>query len=236
VRVRVDRFSPLFMTPQALGLSRVMPNPSYQHVYPFDESTLRGLAYHFEGEYANRDAALNDRILNTIAGPIAEWNERFFRGGATLDYVAGGERLVVRDTRASMPGRYLVVSGLPRRILDACDSHTSRQQIETIGALASGAEAGALRPFEDFVIDAALEQASRLEIPIVRSDALRAVTVAESIDWLLAHGLLVREGERYLGLACQLTAPERLLDVDRVDSAELRNVAATRGVVLEGVA
>ncbi len=232
VRVRVDRFSPLFMTPQVLGLSSVSPARAYRHIYPFDEPVLRRLAYHFEGEYASRDPSLNDQIRGTIVDAIAEWNQRFFRHGAVLDYIAGSARVLVRDTRGSMPGCYLIVDGLPARILMACDAHTSRQQLERVAA----AEISMGSPNSDAVIETALQQAERMRIPILRPDPASVSTVDAAIAWLMEHDLMVTEGERYLSLACSVSTPARWLDRGRADANEIRDIAATRKVVLEGVA
>jgi ribosomal peptide maturation radical SAM protein 1 len=232
VRVRIDRFSPLFTTPQALGLSTVFPARSYRHVYPFDEPALRGLAYHFEGEYARRPPDLNNRIYNAIAGPIAEWNERFFRNGASLDYVSGSRHLIVRDTRASSTGRYLVLDTFTARILDACDSATTSRHLESVTPDVKNPIECA---FEDMVIDMALQQAEQVGIPVVQSPPTVA-SAADAVAWLLEQALLVQDGDKYLGLPSAISPPERLLDLRPTDPEALRNMAATRKVVLEGVA
>jgi ribosomal peptide maturation radical SAM protein 1 len=241
VRVRVDRFSPLFMTPQALGLASVSPARTYRHVYPFDEPVLRRLAYHFEGEYAARDPSLNDRIREAIVEPIAEWNERYFRHGAVLDYIVGRRRVLVRDTRGSMPGLYIVLDGLPARILMACDAHTSRQHLERVAAQDPSLDKltenlSQASASDDAMLDGALQQAERMRIPIVRPGADANATLDAAIAWLAEHALLIGEGERYLNLACSVSTPARWLDRGRADANELLNIAATRKVVLEGVA
>jgi ribosomal peptide maturation radical SAM protein 1 len=236
VRVRVDRFSPLFTMPEALGLSRVTPARSYRHIYPFEEPTLSRLAYHFEGEYADRDPSLTDRIRTAITDPIAQWNERFFRDGAALDQVIGRERVLVRDTRGGAE-RYILLDGLASRLVIACDSQTSRQHLETVVATRTDgpAETDASQPsVADQTIDSTLRQAGDMDVPVLRPP--EGLAVPDLLGWLVDHAVLIREGERYLNLACTIGDPERLMDRGSGDAANLRAMAATRKVVLEGVA
>jgi hypothetical protein len=149
-----------------------------------------------------------------------------------LDYIAGNARVLVRDTRGSMPGCYLIVDGLPARMLMGCDAHTSRQQLERVAA----AEVSMGSPHSDAVIETALQQAERMRIPILRPDPASVSTVDAAIAWLMEHDLMVTEGERYLSLACSVSTPARWLDRGRADADEIRDIAATRKVVLEGVA
>lgn len=49
--IRMDRFSPNFERHREHGFTRVEPMPSYRHVFPFPDETLRQLAYYFHFEH-----------------------------------------------------------------------------------------------------------------------------------------------------------------------------------------
>ena len=72
-QIRVDRFSPYFTAPEAVGLANVRAGIAYRHVYPFPPADLDRLAYYFDYDYADgRDpdvhagAAGRDRAVATV--------------------------------------------------------------------------------------------------------------------------------------------------------------------------
>lgn len=234
VRVRIDRFSPLFTTPSALGLSIVTPAAAYHHVYPFDDDVLGRLAYYFEGSDRKRDPDLTPYIESDVAARMREWNDRFFRGHATLVQLAGARRLLVYDTRTSE--RYLLVDGLVRAAIAACAAATGKSRLEQLVSTPEVLDAEALLGLteEDFVIDRALEEAGRAGVEIVRPPRRAQDSLDAALEWLLDERLMLVEGDRYLALPCQLTAADSG-EAGGAYEEGLRNLAATRSVVLEGI-
>lgn len=49
--VRLDRFSPYFLTPEQFGIHDLRPNAPYKYLYPFVGDTLRRIAYYFDYDY-----------------------------------------------------------------------------------------------------------------------------------------------------------------------------------------
>jgi ribosomal peptide maturation radical SAM protein 1 len=234
VRVRIDRFSPLFATPAALGLTNLRPTEAYHHIYPFQGETLARLAYHFEADYVDRDPGLNERISAALAGPIRTWNERYFRHGASLDVFATATRAVIHDTRNGGAPTWFVLHGAARDVYLACDSIAARADVAAaVEKAATPRQPQWHQAFtaDELLLDLLLDGAR------ARGDAVRHIggevrnDLDHLFDALIGHGLMVGENGRYLALACLVKSVDALLgsstrmDNDRVNIAALRNVA-----------
>jgi ribosomal peptide maturation radical SAM protein 1 len=241
VRVRVDRFSPLFFEPEHLGLSRIYPADAYRHVYPFDDEKLAGFAYHFQGDYADRDPHLNAQIEELVGDLVRDWNERFFVHGARLDAVEGTRRTLIRDTRGLGAPHHYVLEGLPRRIYAACDAG---RPLSRLGELAAEREAWDDPPgFEeviarlehDVAIEMALERAADEGWPVayIGGDD-EAPPLEDLLEALEALGLLTRDDDWWISLACRADDPLDLLGRVAEHGRELASMAATRGISLPG--
>ena len=119
-RIRLDRFSPLYMRAGELGLGNVRAMKAYSYVFPLPESALRELAYFFEFDY--RDG----RNPAEYARPLIERVEEWIRLGesipARLDAYGTGDLLVIEDTRPCATGRQHIFTGLAARVYRECDS------------------------------------------------------------------------------------------------------------------
>lgn len=120
VRVRMDRFGPLYSQAEEFGLENVRPMAAYSYVYPLPESALRNLAYFFEYDY--RDG----RLPGDYAGPVvqcaAEWAALSAAKPARLDAYEVGNMLVIADTRPCATRRRHVFTGLAARVYHECDT------------------------------------------------------------------------------------------------------------------
>ncbi len=116
IRVRMDRFSPLYNQAAEFGLDNVRAMEAYSYVYPLPESDLRNLAYFFEFEY--RDG----RRPVDYARPVVERIEEWVAKRARLDAYSAGEMLVIVDTRACATRRQHMFTGLAARVYLECDS------------------------------------------------------------------------------------------------------------------
>ena len=236
VRVRVDRFSPLFTMPEQLGLGRIVVSGGYRHVYPFPDDAVHRLGYQFEGEYIRRDPTLNERIEGLIGPLVAGWNQRFFQGSAALDMLASPTRLLVHDRRGPAPARYFLIEGLARDVYLACDAAASRAFIESATREGRGAPVDVLALLqispEDAAIDVVLRSASERGAPVER-----IAPVGDELDTILerflSERLVVSEGDRYLALAVPVHEIRSLLAVAKPASDGQRNMAATRKVSLD---
>jgi ribosomal peptide maturation radical SAM protein 1 len=239
VRVRVDRFSPLFFEPEALGLSRIYPADAYRHVYPFDDDELAGFAYHFQGDYADRDPDLNGQIEDLVGDLVRAWNDRFFHG-ARLDVIEGSRRALIRDTRADGAPRHYLLEGLARRVYEECDAG---RPLSRLVALADEPD----RPHEghpvegiialehDLAIEIMLERAAEHDWPVVRIGGGEAAPIEELLEAMEEPGLMTRDGDWWISLACRTDDPVALLErVSQHGQRELASMAATRDISLPG--
>lgn len=126
--VRMDRFSPMFDDPAALGLVRCRPYHGFHWVYPFAEDVLARLVYYFEFEYGDGRRPM-DYVTATVEATQA-WQR--LEGRVTLRYDDRPDGvLLIHDTRpcAAMFQHRLV--GLAREIYLCCDTGQSWRNILT---------------------------------------------------------------------------------------------------------
>lgn len=136
-KIRLDRFSPNFMSAAVLGLCNVRPDPSYELIYHLPADQLSGLAYYFEHDYAD------GRDPNEYFGD-SEFAARRWMAGHNpqgLVYVDHGEQLAVWDFRPRARRLLTILDSWERRIYLHCDEHRSRRSIEENG---SGRDTGEL--------------------------------------------------------------------------------------------
>lgn len=130
-QIRLDRFSPLFMRGEAMGLRRIRPKPAYYYVYPFGRRELERLAYFFDFDYADGRHVIS--YLEPLQRAVSRWWEAqsLSAGQQPLLDAQWVERneLTVTDTRlcATQPIHHF--SGLAARLYALCDSVQSAQGI-----------------------------------------------------------------------------------------------------------
>ncbi|MBI4615151.1 MAG: RiPP maturation radical SAM protein 1 [Planctomycetes bacterium] len=245
VKVRADRFSPLFFRHRELGLSRVRPHETFSHVFPLDDRSLHSLAYHFEYDYADRPHDLTRRIESLIQGPVAEWNRRFFAGRASLFYLESPGRVLIRDTREEGITSYHLLPGATRDLYLACDEATSCERlagemdraIDRRKALAIESLLG-LDPAEialDIVFSEARAQPDSrvIEHPELGSGA----SFEDVLESLRRSRLMTSESGRCLSLACRARGTSQFWQTkdSRRQDLVLANVAHSRRIELAAV-
>ncbi len=142
VAIRVDRFSPFFMTPDDLGLRNLRPDRAYRHVYDLPDEALTDLACYFEHDYADGRSA--DEYIAPVRQALDRWSRS--RGNRGLVYTDDGSRLGLCDFR---PGAYRLwtpLTGVRRETYLFCNQHRSFQQIAVFAA-ERGAPPGAIQEF-----------------------------------------------------------------------------------------
>jgi ribosomal peptide maturation radical SAM protein 1 len=128
--IRVDRFSPFFTTPQALGLRSTRTDRSYAYVYDLAEDELANVAYYFEHEYEDgRDFTACGLSLHRA---IAAWeaNARTSR----LAYRDDGAVLTLRDERVGALEPEVRLAGVERALYLFCDQYRSTRDLVKEGA------------------------------------------------------------------------------------------------------
>jgi ribosomal peptide maturation radical SAM protein 1 len=124
LRVRPDRFSPYFASPEAYGVT-VDPSPAYRHVYPFGSESLSRLAYHFR--MTSGPLAAADRYTADVARLVSRWQ----RGGAHrlfVEHTACG--CFVIDERGGVGGNPLELGSAEADVVDATAEICSVSEVE----------------------------------------------------------------------------------------------------------
>jgi ribosomal peptide maturation radical SAM protein 1 len=151
VCIRVDRFSPFFTDPEALGLRNLRPDRAYRYVYDLPDETLADLAYYFEHDYADRRRA--DEYVGPVRPALERWSRA--RGNSGLVYTDDGTRLGLCDFRPGAPRLWTALTDVHREIYRFCDQHRSFERIAGLAA-ARGMRTTAVRAFLDEMVAARL--------------------------------------------------------------------------------
>jgi ribosomal peptide maturation radical SAM protein 1 len=130
--IRVDRFSPFFTTPQALGLRHIRTDRSYAYVYDLAEDELANLAYYFEHEYEDgRDFTACGLSLHQA---VAAWEAE--ARTSRLAYRDDGAVITIQDDRVGALEPEVRLAGVERALYLFCDQYRStRELVKEGGAL-----------------------------------------------------------------------------------------------------
>jgi len=125
--IRLDRFSPNYVTAQALGISNIRPDRSYGYVYALPEQQLHDLAYYFEHDYA--DGRDPETYVVEAHRAVRRWHEESQRRG--LVFADHGEMLGIWDFRAGASQTVTILRGAERALYLYCDQYRSRSKINS---------------------------------------------------------------------------------------------------------
>ena len=115
--LRLDRFSPYFQNPEALGLVNIRPAAAYRYVYPFPKESLSRLAYYFDFDYA--DSRHPDDYTHLLDQAVRNWYDQAGKG--SLLSMTGNGRLTLYDTRPHARQRETILDGMAKAIYEYCD-------------------------------------------------------------------------------------------------------------------
>ena len=119
---RMDRFSHNFEQAAELGLVHVRPSHIYHYIYPFDEATLRGLAYYFD--YEHRQPIDDGGYLSKLTEQVLVWKSR---QDEMVSHRLDGH-IVIDDTRPVATARQVTLDGARAMVYEHCDrAHTAAQ-------------------------------------------------------------------------------------------------------------
>lgn len=116
--IRLDRFSPYHNSPGEFGLINVRPMKTYRYLYPFDEESLKRIAYYFDFDYeADRDPS---GYAADVVAFVNEW-----RSSPQVGTVSSVSRpdgsIAIFDTRPGASVPELTLSGLEQAAYEFCD-------------------------------------------------------------------------------------------------------------------
>ena len=130
-KIRLDRFSPLFVQAEELGLTRVRPAPAYYYAFPLGRAELAKLAYFFDFDYA--DGRNPGNYLGELGQAAQRWQTQRAPGADAprLDADCGPDAIVITDTREVAVRETHRLEGLAAQIYTLCDS------CQTLGGIKS---------------------------------------------------------------------------------------------------
>jgi ribosomal peptide maturation radical SAM protein 1 len=123
--VRLDRFSPNFVSAEHMGLCNVRPDRSYRYIYDLPDEALANLAYYFEHDYADRRDPT--AYVAGLDEAVKRWTANAGRSG--LVYVDDRVTLTLQDFRVGAAQLTTALAGVERELYLYCDQNRSRQQI-----------------------------------------------------------------------------------------------------------
>lgn len=124
--IRLDRFSPNFISAGDVGLSNVRPDRSYTLIYDEDETDLVDLAYYFEHDYI--DGRQPQEYVAETERAMQRWYDQ--AGGQGLIYIDNDGQLAIWDFRPVARRRLTILTGVDRDIYLYCDSQRSLRAVE----------------------------------------------------------------------------------------------------------
>jgi ribosomal peptide maturation radical SAM protein 1 len=128
--IRLDRFSPNFVSAAELGISNIRPDRSYLYVYALPEEDLKHLAYYFEHDYV--DGRDPETYVGEARRAVRRWHEE--SRGRGLVFADHGDMLGIWDFRAGARQTVTILAGEERALYLYCDQHRSRQKIDQFWA------------------------------------------------------------------------------------------------------
>jgi ribosomal peptide maturation radical SAM protein 1 len=116
--IRLDRFSPYHNSPGEFGLINVRPMKTYGYLYPFEEDSLKRIAYYFDFDYEpGRDPR---GYAAEVVAYVNEWRSAPRAGSLSSISRADGS-LTLIDTRPGATVPELRLSGLEQAAYEFCD-------------------------------------------------------------------------------------------------------------------
>ncbi len=116
IRARADRFSPYQRHPERYGIE-LEPLPAYRHIFPFDDSSVRGFANHFTMH--SPGLSQHDRYVARTAEQYALWQTDTAQTCLWYE-IASDNTLNVHDTRGGQADTPTTLTGAEAALLQYC--------------------------------------------------------------------------------------------------------------------
>jgi hypothetical protein len=125
-KARADRGSPMYTDPESQSISRLVPSPCYDYLYPKDRFDLNRVSYYFEHEMGN---TVGDRGYDEIFAAVDAWQDRWKqRPRPYLRYRKAWATILIEDGRNCSP-RVTKYSDDYATLYEYCADARSRKDI-----------------------------------------------------------------------------------------------------------
>lgn len=142
-KARADRGSPMYSEPHSQSVTKLIPSPCYDFLFPKDRFNLQRVSYYFEHEMDN---TLEDAQYDEIFEAVDIWQQRWHQGPRPyLRYRKALATIVIEDGRNGSP-RETTFSDLHALLYEYCADARSRKEISARFDDAPGVD-GALEEF-----------------------------------------------------------------------------------------
>jgi ribosomal peptide maturation radical SAM protein 1 len=125
-KARADRGSPMFTEPESQSVTRLVPSPCYDYLFPKDRFNLNRVSYYFEHEMDN---TLDDRQYDEIFEAVSQWQYRWDqRPRPYLRYRKAWTTILIEDGRNCSP-RVTKFADEYATLYEYCADARSRKEI-----------------------------------------------------------------------------------------------------------
>jgi ribosomal peptide maturation radical SAM protein 1 len=125
-KARADRGSPMYTEPESQSVSRLVPSPCYDYLFPKDRFDLNRVSYYFEHEMGN---TLGDNGYEEIFEAVDIWQARWRqRPKPYLRYRKAWATILIEDGRNCSP-RITTYSDRYARLYEYCADARSVKEI-----------------------------------------------------------------------------------------------------------
>jgi len=102
-KARADRGSPMYEEPDSQSVTKLVPSPCYNYLFPKDRFNLQRVSYYFEHEMNN---TLDDAQYDEIFEAVGVWQQRWQEGPRPyLRYRKALATIVIEDGRNGRPSK-----------------------------------------------------------------------------------------------------------------------------------
>ena len=123
--IRLDRFSPNFVSAGELGICNVRPDRSYGYIYNLRQEELSELAYYFEHDYTDGRDPLE--YMGAAYAAVRRW--QIEPGQRGLLFADHGDALALWDFRSNAQRTLTILTGYERAVYLYCDQNRPLHQI-----------------------------------------------------------------------------------------------------------
>ena len=125
-KARADRGSPMYTDPESQSISRLIPSPCYDYLFPKDRFNLQRVSYYFEHEMGN---TLEDHQYDEIFDAVGRWQQHWQqRPRPYLRYRKAWGTILIDDGRNGGP-HTTTYSDSYANLYEYCADARSRKEI-----------------------------------------------------------------------------------------------------------